>query len=53
MSRLGLKTATAPDRSGAIVGDFAVRFAELPLLGSNQDAPDPEGRCNHPNSSNF
>jgi hypothetical protein len=25
----------------------------LPLLGSNQDSPDPEGPCNRPNSSNL
>jgi serine/threonine protein kinase len=47
LSRSGLKTKAAPDRSGAIVGDFAVRLAELPLLGSNQDSPDPAGPLEH------
>jgi hypothetical protein len=27
--------------------------SELPLLGSNQDSPDPEGGCNGLNSSNL
>lgn len=47
MSHSGLETKTAPDRSGAIVGNFAVRLAELPLLDSNQDSPDPAGPLEH------